>query len=87
MAKKGMKKPDLREPHPQSRAAVVPQLQGKAKHRKEKARPIISGTSGAELKVYHTAKPITTDPYPAYDTELAQENLTNDIPAADMEDL
>ncbi len=31
----------------------VPEIQGKAKHAKEKAPPIIAGTSGPELKVYH----------------------------------
>ena len=87
MAKQGMSRPDWTKPGRKRREATVPELQGKAKHGKEKARPIISGTSGANMKVYHTTKPVSTDAYPAYDTELAQENLCNDIPAADLEDL
>lgn len=87
MAKQGMSRPEWTKPGHKGRDASVPELQGKAKHGKEKVKPIVSGTAGANMKVYHTTKPIPTDPYPAYDTELAQENLCNDIPAADLEDL
>ena len=51
MAKKGMKRPDLREKP--GKMPIVPQIQGKAKSGKEKANPIIAGTMGAELKVWH----------------------------------
>lgn len=34
----------------------VPEIQGKAKHGKDHAKPIISGASGPELKVYHELK-------------------------------
>ncbi len=34
----------------------VPELQGKAKHGKKHARPIIAGTHAPELKVYHELK-------------------------------
>ena len=58
-----------------------------------KANPIIPGTSGAELKVYHMKphrdedeRPIS-DVYPAIDTDLARDNLENDITAADLQDL
>ena len=51
MAKKGMKRPDLREKP--GKMPIVPQIQGKAKSGKEKASPIIAGTMGAELKVWH----------------------------------
>ena len=61
-------------------------IQGKAKSGKKKANPIISGTSGAEQKVYHTEKPIS-NAYPVLDTDLARDNLENDIPAADMNDI
>lgn len=51
MAKKGMARPNWT--HPRNDVPPVPELQGKAKHTKKPARPIIAGTSGPELKVYH----------------------------------
>lgn len=53
MAKKGMARPDWTQTHPKNDIPPVPEIQGKAKHTKEKARPIIAGTSGPEMKVYH----------------------------------
>lgn len=53
MAKKGMARPDWTYTHPRNDVPPVPELQGKATHTKEKANPIIAGTSGPELKVYH----------------------------------
>ena len=32
-------------------------------------------------------RPIPTDVYPVIDTDLARDNLENDLPAADLEDL
>ena len=52
---------------------------------KEKANPIIAGTMGAEQKVWHE-KPIPKI-YRAIDTDLARDNLENDIPYADLQDL
>lgn len=63
----------------------MPQIQGKAKTGKKKANPIIAGTMGAELKVWHE-KPIS-QAYRAIDTDLARDNLENDIPMADLQDL
>lgn len=54
MAKKGMARPNYTQTHPKNDVPPVPELQGKAKHTKEKANPIIAGTSGPELKVYHS---------------------------------
>lgn len=62
--------------------ACVPQIQGKAKCGKEKAKPIIAGTMGADTRVWHE-KPISG----AFDTDLANDNLQNDIPYADLQDL
>lgn len=81
MAKQGMARPDWTKLHPKNEA-YVPQLQGKAKTGKKKANPIIAGTMGAEQKVWHE-KPISG----AYDTDLAKDNLENDIPYADLQDL
>lgn len=51
MAKTGMVRPEWTHTHPRNDVPPVPELQGKAKHSKEKAPPIIAGTSGPELKV------------------------------------
>lgn len=88
MAKQGMKRPDWTHPQPRNQVEPVPELQGKAKHGKNKAHSIIAGTSGANQKVFHTQKPIpSSDVYPAIDTDLARDNLQNDIPAADLAEL
>lgn len=86
MAKKGMARPDWTQLHPKNEASPVPQIQGKAKSGKEKAKPIIAGTAGVYQKVYHQ-KPIPQDLYPAIDNDLARDNLENDIPFADLQDL
>lgn len=85
MAKKGMKRPNYTKLHPDNPVSPVPQIQGKAKSGKEKANPIIAGTMGAELKVWHE-KPIS-GAYRQIDTDLARDNLENDIPFADLQDL
>jgi len=84
MAKKEMARPE-RPKGPKNEVPPVPEIQGKAKHGKEKVNPIIAGTSGPSMKVFHE-KPIPSV-YSAIDTDLARDNLENDIPAADLEDL
>ncbi len=64
----------------------VPELQGKAKHSKEKANPIVSGTVSPQQKVFHGEKPISAV-YPVLDTDLARDNVENGIPYADLEEL
>ena len=86
MTKKGMARPDRTQQHPKNDNSPVPQIQGKARTGKEKARPIIAGTGGAQLKVYHE-KPIPDELYGAIDTDLARDNLENDIPFGDLQDL
>ena len=56
MAKKGMARPDWTHTQPRNDREPVPLIQGKAKHGKEKAKPIIPGTSGPDMKVYHKLK-------------------------------
>ena len=85
MAKKGMARPDWTKLHPKNEA-FVPSIQGKAKSGKKKANPIIAGTMGADLKVWHNEKPIS-DAHGIIDTDLARDNLENDIPYADLQDL
>ena len=85
MAKKGMARPDWTHTAPRNDVPPVPEIQGKAKHTKKPARPIISGTGGPDLKTYHTEKPVSKA-YPVIDSDLARDNVENDIPAADLED-
>ena len=98
MAKQGMKRPDRMHTQPRNDVAPVPELQGKAKHEKEKAHPMIAGTKAPHQKVYHTTpvssnaykhrgdKPIP-NVYAVIDNDLARDNLENDIPVADLQDL
>ena len=85
MAKKGMARPDWTKLHPKNEQSPVPQIQGKARTGKKKANPIIAETSGAELKVWHE-KPIS-DAHGIIDNDLARDNLENNIPFADLQDL
>ena len=85
MAKKGMKRLERQHVHERNAVSPVPQIQCKAKHGKEKANPIIAGTAGAELKVWHE-KPIP-EVYRGIDTDLARDNLENDMTFADLQDL
>lgn len=86
MAKKGMARPDWTQLHPKNDQSPVPQIQGKAKSGKTPANPIVAGTSGASQKVWHTERPIS-EAYRALDNDLARDNLENDIPFADLQDL
>lgn len=93
MAKQGMKRPEIIHSRPKDNAATVPQIQGKARSGKAKANPIIAGTGGADMKVWHT-KPFSqniekqiSDIYPVIDNDLARDNVENDLTAADIQDL
>lgn len=86
MAKKGMARPEWPHTQPRNEVSPVPEIQGKAKSGKKQANPIVAGTRGAEQKVYHTERPISKA-YPVVDNDLARDNMENDIPAADLEDI
>ena len=93
MAKQGMKRPDQTHTHSRNSTAPVPEIQGKAKHSDKQARPIISGTHAPAQKVFHdtphkqkSEKPVS-DIYPVIDNDLARDNVENDIPFADLQDL
>lgn len=51
-----MARPDWTHTRPRNEVPPVPELQGKAKHSKKPAPPIIAGTSGPEQKVWHQGK-------------------------------
>ena len=87
MPKKGMKRPDWTHTQPHNPVEPVPQIQGKARQGKTKARPIVSGTGGSNQKVFHTERPIPSDTYPVIDTDLDRDNLQNDATAADLNEL
>lgn len=81
MAKQGMKRIDRTHQKLKNAVPPVPEIQGKAKSSKEKANPIIAGTKAPSQKVYHTA------PYSVIDTDLARDNLENDLSKSDLQDL
>lgn len=91
MAKQGMKRIERTHTKPKNDAAPVPEIQGKAKSGKKDANPIIAGTEAPSEKVYHNKpyskeKPISSV-YSVIDTDLARDNLENDLPEADLQDL
>ena len=91
MAKQGMKREERTHNKPRNEQAAVPEIQGKAKHGKKHVNPIIAGTEAPAQKVYHIAPhthemPIS-DVYKEIDSNLARNNLENDIPDADLQNL
>lgn len=91
MAKKGMKRIDSGNSKKTNPANQVPLIEGVAKHGKSQVRPIIAGTHVPSQKVYHSTphsqeKPIASV-YSVIDTDLARDNLENDITAADLQDM
>lgn len=88
MAKQGMK--HYYTKHEKKETLPVPEISGKAKKGKTKARNLIAGGNG---KVYHGTphglEPKTPGAFPAIDNDLAVENLNNDfdMTAADLQDL
>ena len=91
MAKQGMKRIDRTHTKPRNDVPPVPEIQGKAKHGKAQANPIIAGTEAPSQKVYHSKphpgdKPISAA-YPVIDTDIARDNIENDMPASDLQDI
>lgn len=94
MSKKGMKRPNITNVKSDNEATLVHEIQGKAKHGNTHANPIIAGTEAPSLKVYHSTphstesidKPISSV-YPTIDTDLARDNIENDLTMADLQDL
>jgi len=86
MAKQGMARQDHTHTKPKNELPPVPGLQGKAKNSKQPANPIVSGTSGPNQKAFHPERPISKS-YEAIDNDLARDNMENDLPDADLQDL
>lgn len=91
MAKKGMKRPERTHTKPRNEVPPVPEISGKAKHGKAKANPIIEGATDVPLKVYHDTshakKAGISDAYSVFDSDLAEDNMENNLPRADLQDL
>ncbi len=85
MAKKGMKRPEPSQ-QPHNRISPVPEIQGRSKHGKACANPIIAGDAPPGREVCHTV-PHTVRHGPVFDNDLARDNVENHIPAADLQDL
>ena len=62
MAKQGMARPQWTHTRTHNEVSPVPQIQGKAKYGKRHARPVVGGTGGAGLKVFHTRDGDMGDP-------------------------
>ena len=86
MAKQGMARPDRTHSRPENEKTPVPEIQGKAKMGKKDANPIISATAGPDQKVFHTERPLS-NAYKALDNDLARDNMENDLPEADLQNL
>ena len=85
MAKEDMKRPGRTPAQPQNDIPPVPEIHYETKHGKVDAQTFTAGTAPRrENRV--TDKPIS-DVYPAIDTDLARDNVENDLTAADKQDL
>ncbi len=91
MAKQGMKRPDRTHTKEKNAQTPVPEIQGKAKSGKEKAKPVIAGVDGGTQRVYHSKPHLENNEdiplMDAIDTDLAMDNIENDLPKADLQDL
>ena len=56
MSKQGMARPEWTHTQPRNTVPPVPELQGKAKHGKTHAKPVVEGAEGPQLKVWHRLK-------------------------------
>ncbi len=88
MAKQGMKRPERTRTMERNEVNPVPEIQGKAHSGKEKANPLIAGGEGKVFhsKPHNSERPISSV-YPVIDTDLARDNIENDLSSADLQDL
>lgn len=91
MAKQGMKRPQRTHVKPKNDVPPVPEIQGKAKHGHVAANPVVANTVAPSQKVYH-ARPHSKEraayaAYSVFDSDVAIDNLANDLSAADLQDM
>lgn len=83
-----MKRIDRTHTQPKNDMPSVAEIQGKAKHGAVRANVIIAGTETPEQKVYHkNPHADKNSPYSEVHTDLVRDNLENDLPVADLQDL
>lgn len=82
MAKQGMKRPDRTHVKPKNDVSPVPEINGKAKHGHLAANPL---TRRANREAFHTVA--DTSVFGPIVTDLGLDNQTNDLTAADLQDL
>lgn len=91
MPKQGMKRPSRTHTKQKNSLPPVPEIQGKAKSGKEKAKPLVEGDKTVSGKVFHVKPSISDVPIPpiygVIDTDLARDNMEIDLPSADVQDL
>lgn len=86
MIRQCMTQPDCAHIKSPNEMPSVPEMQNKAKSSKEDAVPIISGISAPSQKVFRTERPVSKA-YKMLDNDLARDNVENDLPDADLQDL
>jgi len=86
MIKQGMERPERTHTKSKNDTPPVPELQGRAKSSSQPANLIGSATSGSSQKVFYPESPISPA-YRSIDSDLARDNLENDLPDADLQDL
>ena len=87
MAKKGMKRPERTHTQPRNQQEPVSEIEGMVKHTKEKTVPNDNGMAASGQMAFHRGRPIPSNVYPVIDTDLARDNVENDIPVADLSEL
>lgn len=81
-----MKRPGRTPAQPQNDIPPAPEIHYETKHGKVDAQSITAGRTAPHQDNRGTDKPVS-DVYPAIDTDLARDNVENDLTAADKQDL
>lgn len=82
-----MKRIDRTHTKPKNDVPPVPEIQGKAKHGKVQANPIVADSQMAYHNQAFSNEKKISEAYSVIDTDLARDNLENDLSAADLQDL
>ena len=89
MPKQGMKRPDRTHTKQKNSLPPVPEIQGKAKSGKEKAKPLVEGDNTPPGKVFPQRPSVSDAPIPpiygTIDTDLARDNMEIDLPRGDIQ--